>query len=66
MPMDLPIPTKLAFNIRPGEMLVMEEEPKLVTGVSWRPSRDEVTLRVGCETKSYHMNDQVPYLPRDG
>ena len=64
--MDLPIPTKLAFNVRPGEMLVVEEEPKLVTGVSWRPSRDEVTLRVGSEVKSFQMNDLVPYLPRDG
>ena len=64
--MDLPIPTKLAFNVRPGEMLVVEEEPRLVTGVSWKPSRDEVTLRVGGEVRSYQMNDRVPYMPRDG
>ncbi|NNL46862.1 MAG: hypothetical protein HKO76_00645 [Acidimicrobiia bacterium] len=64
--MNLPIPTKLAFNVRPGEMLVVEEEPKLVTGVSWKPSRDEVVLRTEGGVKSYHMEDRVPYLPRDG
>lgn len=65
IPMDLPIPTKLAYHMRPGEML-MEEEPTLITGVSWKPSRDEVVVRTGSVVKAYHMNDRVPYLPRDG
>lgn len=62
--MDQPIPTKPAFHIRPGETL-MEEDPKMVTGVSWHPVRDEVFVRVGDTVRTYCMEDRVPYLPRD-
>lgn len=62
--MDQPIPTKPAFCVRPGEML-MEEEPTMVTGVTWRPVRDEVSVRTGSVVRTYRMTDRVPYLPRD-
>jgi hypothetical protein len=43
----------------------MEEEPTMVTGVTWRPVRDEVSVRTGSVVRTYRMTDRVPYLPRD-
>lgn len=60
--MTPPVPTKPAFRVNPGELL-MEGEPKMVTGVSWRPSKDEVSLRLGSVVKTYRLEDRVPCLP---
>ena len=63
--MNHTIPTKPAFRIHPGEML-MDGDPAMVTGVTWRPARNEVSLSLGKKVKTYRMEDRVPCLPQAG
>jgi hypothetical protein len=63
--MHPPIPTKPAFRVNPGDLL-MEGEPKMVTGVSWKPAKDEVSLSLGSVVRTYRLEDRVPCLPPSG
>ena len=63
--MNPPIPTKPAFRVNPGDLL-LDGELKMVTGVSWRPAKDEVSLRLGSVVKTYRLEDRVHCLPPSG